>query len=148
MNYPTNCRRVAILDDCEGPRETYKAMLRKLSIFPLEIVEFSDGDAAWEDLSQRRAHLVITDVCHAGLGCAEMLRRLDRLYTHLWVAVISASSHDLQNVLPEDSNLNVRFLAKPFTYPQFVAAVAMVVHPLETPFGALAPHRELGARNL
>ena len=76
-----------------------------------QLLLFSDGDAAWMELSQTAPDLLITDIRHKGLQCEEMLALLAKRNVRFPILIISAfQTVDWRGWGP---GLNVSFLSKP-----------------------------------
>jgi DNA-binding response OmpR family regulator len=113
--------RVIILDDEEGPRESYKIILNDY-FKNLEVREFTNGNEAWTELSRTHPGLFITDLRHLGLDCFEMLRRLAESRASFPIFVITAfETPDSLRLLREFENagLNLTYMHKPITVQQF-----------------------------
>jgi hypothetical protein len=128
--------RIVILDDEEGPRRSYVAILKGCWQHGEEILEFEDARDAWQELSRTDTDLFITDIGHVGISCKEMLTRLAERKVKYPVLVISCMLGDYEidgKKYPERAwvkevrrdwrpNLNVTFLSKPFTVKEFRTA--------------------------
>src|SRR5664280_1699422 len=107
--------RIVILDDCEGPRNSYVVILKEF-FSGTELVALEDSNSAWQELVRKAPDLFITDITHVGMSCREMLSRLSKRHVKFPILVISA----VLELFSEDERrgwgpgLNVRFLAKPF----------------------------------
>lgn len=95
-----------------------------------EIVKFKDGDAAWQELSQRDPDLFITDFVHPGVDGLELLKRLagnPAEYPILFITgfqVQELCEEFCQTWCPQ---LKITFLEKPFGTREFYKHLANAV---------------------
>jgi DNA-binding NtrC family response regulator len=116
--------RIVIMDDWEGPRRAYR-MILKGNFDGVQILEFAEAQAAWEELARTDPDLFITDINHAGLSCQEMLALLAERRVKYPILVVSAvlwvySEEERRSWGP---GLDVTFLAKPFDVETILTAV-------------------------
>jgi DNA-binding NtrC family response regulator len=120
----TRSPRIVILDDQEGPRRWHLAVLKDM-YEELEIWDFEDSYAAWQELLRTDPDLFITDISHIGISCKEMLTRLAERKVKYPIMVVSATL----DLYEEDvrrgwgPGLNVSFLEKPVDVERYRAAV-------------------------
>lgn len=68
-------RRIVVVDEYEGTRKSYRAILGNYFNTP-KCLDFFDGNLAWAELSRFDPDLLITDVRHPGLNGLQLLERL------------------------------------------------------------------------
>jgi DNA-binding NtrC family response regulator len=120
--------RIVILDDEEGPRESYSIMLKRL-YDGVEILKCGDARDAWQELSRKDPDLFVTDIHHVGMSCPEMLARLAERKIKYPILVASAGL-DLYGENERRGwgpGLNVTFLSKPFSIDEFRTAVEVAL---------------------
>lgn len=116
-------RRIVILDDEPVTTKMYGFVLNE-AFSGLDIVNFTEGDAAWRELSRADPDLLITDVNHTGMKCSDMLARLAEKGVRYHILVISGYVPGLEEARRNcDSNLNVSFIQKPFRVGEFIKPV-------------------------
>ena len=125
--------RIVVLDDEDLVREWFGIVMHTL-YQGIEIAEFTDGDAAWAELSRQTPDLLITDYKHQGMGCEELLTRLAGMKRPC--PVILASGYEATQVFGQFAptiprlSLKVEFLAKPFCADQLKGLLAKHLGPL------------------
>jgi two-component system, OmpR family, response regulator len=119
--------RVVVLDDEDVIRELLKILLHSM-YQGIEIAEFADGDAAWDELSRQTPDLLITDYEHPGMRCEELLTRLAGMKNQC--PVVLASGYDETKVFDEfpptfpGLRLDMEFVVKPYSPQQMKAVLA------------------------
>jgi len=132
---PTKTRppRIVILDDEEGPRQSYRILLKSW-YDEVAMLIFDDSRQAWEELSHTDPDLFITDIHHPGIDGKEMLERLAKKQIKYPILVISASLSTLSAITSNSNDdtlngwgrllgLNISFLNKPIEVETFQTAV-------------------------
>jgi CheY-like chemotaxis protein len=124
--------RIVVLDNEDLVREFLGTCLESL-YRGMEIAEFADGDAAWAELSRKTPDLLITDYEHPGLTCEELLTRLAAMKNPC--PVVLDSGHSKAQVLDKfpptipGLNLNLEFVAKPYSFKQMQAVLVKLLGP-------------------
>jgi DNA-binding NtrC family response regulator len=122
--HKTRPPRVVILDDEDGPRRSISVLVKSASD-GVEILEFSDSRAAWQELSQTDPDLLITDLKHVGISGREMLTRLAERKVKYPIFVVSGSLsfYSASERRSWGPGLNVSFREKPVDVETFRTAV-------------------------
>ena len=119
--------KIVLLDDMESPRAGLRMVIDSWLKEVHTVIEFDNGDAAWQELSKSDPDMLITDYSHPGMNCGEMLTRLKARGVRYPIVVCSASaSEDRPDLLAQlrecaGPELKLSFLEKPFTLPQVCA---------------------------
>ena len=123
--------RVVVLDDEVQLIELFEACLRDWFKDP-EVLAFSNGNAAWDELSAREPDLVVMDCSHPGMGGIEILKHLADKKAKFWILLTSELfDADLKNFTSQ--GLNIGYLPKPFGILQFWRALNEHVGPSDFP---------------
>jgi DNA-binding response OmpR family regulator len=100
----------------------------------VDLLQFQNGDAAWQELAQAEPDLLITDWRHPGLDGGELLKKLAERQMKIPVLMITASDRECVHEFA-GSGINIAFLQKPFGIEQFWRILDELVGPCDH-----APH--------
>lgn len=125
------CPRIVLLDDEGWFREMCSLAISQR--YPnAEIVKFEEGDAAWNELSQREPDLLMFDEGHPGMRGREMLRRLTERKASFPMIFMTVNDKD---TMTEYEGLcavigpNAKFLRKPFTLEELYGVLKELLGP-------------------
>ena len=98
----------------------------------IELVEFENGDEAWQELSQLKPDLLIMDWKHPGLTGHEMLKLLARDQASFPI-LLTSDFFEEHLQLFSNQGLKITYLPKPFHIREFWAAMNELVGPSDYP---------------
>lgn len=117
-------RQIVILDDEPFMTDLYLHVLHK-AFSGLEILNFTEGDAAWREISRADPDLLITDVFHLGMRGDDMLAELANRKVKYPIFVVSGTLDLIAKDVRSSwaSNLNATIISKPFKSDVFLESV-------------------------
>jgi CheY-like chemotaxis protein len=130
--------RIVLVDDEKYVLQLMETYLREW-FDEVDLLQFQNGDTAWQELAQTEPDLLITDWRHPGLDGGELLKKLAERQMKIPVLMITASDRECVREF-DGSGINVVFMQKPFGIEQFWRILDELVGPCDH-----APHppREL-----
>ena len=123
--------RIVLLDDEKYMLQLLEMYLREW-FNQVDLVQFQNGDNAWQELSQTEPDLFITDWRHPGLDGGELLRKLAEKPLKTPVLMLTAHDKDCVDEFAA-SGLKIVFLQKPFGVAQFWRTLDSLVGPCDKP---------------
>lgn len=123
--------KVFILEDEPMALQLYADLLSATGV-QFQIHKFTDGDAAWSELTKADPDILLTDIVHPGLDGWEMLKLLGAEKVAYPILVITGDCQPAEfykNLYPD---LKLGLLAKPFRIRSFYQQLAAL---LEGPDG-------------
>jgi DNA-binding response OmpR family regulator len=129
--------RIVLVEDEKELSTLFAVMIRDW-FKEAELVRFENGDAAWQELSQTKPDLLITDLIHPGLTGGELARKLAEQQVTFPVLIISGSTGDW---FQEFAGLGIKvaFLNKPFPREDFWQLLNDLAGPCDFPANHLTP---------
>ncbi len=103
-----------------------------------ELLEFKNGDDAWQELSRMEPDLLIMDGTHPGLGGLEIMDRLAKKKAGCPILLTSDFFEEYLGSYTE-RGLKIYFLPKPFGVKQFWNALNQLVGPSDFPERSALP---------
>jgi CheY-like chemotaxis protein len=97
-----------------------------------EIISFTGGNAAWEELNRREPDLLLMDCSHPGMNGVEILEKLAARKAECRVLLTSdLFMEELARF--QDSQLKIFYLPKPFGIVQFWRMLNEIIGPSDFP---------------
>lgn len=128
---PAPRKRIILVDDEKHMLHLFELYIHEW-FKDIELIQFQNGDAAWEELSQKTPDLLVTDWFHPGLDGGQMVRMLAQQQARFPVLMISACDMECVREF-SDSGIKVAFLQKPFGFEQLWHLLNKLVGPCDFP---------------
>jgi DNA-binding response OmpR family regulator len=109
--------RIVLLEDDKFVSVLVECLLRSW-FAEIEFTQFSDGDDAWQHISERELDLIITDNLHPGLVGLEILRRLAATKSKIPIIWSCGGPEEVDQEAVR-MGLNLQVLPKPYQFEQF-----------------------------
>ncbi|MEM7350030.1 MAG: response regulator transcription factor [Acidobacteriota bacterium] len=113
---------VALVDDEENIRETVGFALRREGY---RVDVYTDGHAAWEQLSQTPTDVVVLDISMPRMDGLELCRRLRKLSESLPIIFLTSRDEEFDRVLGLELGAD-DYLCKPFSMRELMARVKVL----------------------
>lgn len=123
--------RIMILEDEGQLIDLYEMLIREWFRSPV-IHSFTNGNAAWDELSRLEPELLIMDCAHPGMSGVEILEKLAARPAGCPV-LLTSDLFTESMVKFRDSRLKIFYLPKPFGVAQFCRALNEIIGPSDFP---------------
>lgn len=123
--------RIILVDDEKHMLQLFEVYIREW-FKDVELIQFQNGDTAWQELSRQQPDLLITDWYHPGLNGGELVHKLAEKKSKVPVLMISACDTECVREFA-DSGIKVVFLQKPFASEKLWQALNQLAGPCDFP---------------